>query len=169
MEVDFTRFKFLITGTPRSGTAWLSAALSACNGVRVIHEPEVSRPVEEGSNMVIGCASHYPIIDRNIEIPESCVFIKRNRAESASSFDKFVMRVSGRSFGDDFMGAYIAKAEAFIRMKSPLVVEYSSLFSAREDIRAISLLSIGERLGLSDVVEKSINFLLYFSKFKIAL
>jgi len=80
--MKYNEFKYLITGFPRSGTAWFSQLLSAKDNHICLHEPETSEAATEEAfhtYETVGCSSSFPVVFTDIEkIKIPVVVIRRD-------------------------------------------------------------------------------------------
>ena len=88
--MDYSKFDFLITGYPRSGTAWF-ASLFSIGEYMCIHEPEtlgseyLSSVISEFR--IVGASTSSPVSDRfNGKLPGKIIVIERQREECIESF-----------------------------------------------------------------------------------
>lgn len=89
--MDYSKYSFVITGFPRSGTAWISQLLSIKQNSICLHEPETLHASSLAKMFhtyeSVGCSSSFPSISK-IQINCGKVgIVRRNIEECASSFE----------------------------------------------------------------------------------
>lgn len=94
--MDYSKFDYVVTGYPRSGTAWISQFLSIHPDTICLHEPEMI-----GGNIVedmrkqflfVGCSSSVPVcVGWPINNEKTCL-IDRDFDDSLRSFKEFLRK-----------------------------------------------------------------------------
>ncbi|MGB3006306.1 MAG: hypothetical protein WBC06_07345 [Chitinophagaceae bacterium] len=89
--MDYSRFSFVITGFPRSGTAWISQLLSLKDNSICLHEPETMLAGKLNEILhtyeTVGCASSFPSISQTKINCEKAAIIRRPINDCATSFE----------------------------------------------------------------------------------
>lgn len=94
--MDYSKFDYVVTGYPRSGTAWVSQFLSIHPKAICLHEPEMigGDIVEQMRKefVYVGCSSSVPVCVNWPINNEKIAWIDRDFDDSLKSFKGFLRR-----------------------------------------------------------------------------